>query len=148
MSAYQKASHIDFLPSVMCLLKSITLYAQIHQFCDNQSQILLLRLVIFSRKSPKKMLDLLKDIHNSPLFLGSMFFQVWKTYAGQRWRRMTKQTYNQDWIRRHGCKSYCFFEWLSPKLKKLWKEFFEDPETFLWKIFLSLKEDYIGMFIS
>ena len=88
MSAYQKASHIDFLPSVMCLLKSITLYAQIHQFCDNQSQILLLRLVIFSRKSPKKMLDLLKDIHNSPSSLVQCFSKSGKPMldrGGEEW---------------------------------------------------------------
>ena len=40
-------------------LKSITLNTQIHQFCDNQSEKLL-RLIIFARKSRKKMLELLK----------------------------------------------------------------------------------------
>ena len=46
-------------------LKSITLYTQIHLFCDNLSQKLL-RLIIFSWESPKKVLDLLKDTQNSP----------------------------------------------------------------------------------
>ena len=43
----------------------IIYYSQIHQFCDNQSQKLL-RLTLFSWKSPKKMLDLLKDTQSSP----------------------------------------------------------------------------------
>ena len=46
-------------------LKSITLYTQIHQFCNNQSQKLL-RLTIFSWKSPNKVLDLLKGTQNFP----------------------------------------------------------------------------------
>ena len=46
-------------------LKSITLYTQINQFCDNQSQKLL-RLTIFSWNKPKKILDLLKDTQNFP----------------------------------------------------------------------------------
>ena len=45
-------------------LKGINLYTQIHQFCENQLQKLL-RLTIFSWKSPKKMLELFKDIKNS-----------------------------------------------------------------------------------
>ena len=43
---------------------SITLYSQIHQFCDHQSQILL-RLTMLSWKSPKKLFYLLKETHNS-----------------------------------------------------------------------------------
>ena len=46
-------------------LGSIILYTQIRQFCDNQSQKLLI-LTIVSRKSPKQMLALLKDTQNSP----------------------------------------------------------------------------------
>ena len=40
----------------MKILKSITLYTQIHQFCANQPQKLL-RLTIFLWKSPQKMFD-------------------------------------------------------------------------------------------
>ena len=46
ISIYQKACHIDLLAS-MKFLRSITLYTQIHQFCNYQSQKLL-RLTIFS----------------------------------------------------------------------------------------------------
>ena len=46
-------------------LNIITLYTQIHQFYDSQSQKLL-RLTAFLWKIPKKLLDLLKDIQNSP----------------------------------------------------------------------------------
>ena len=60
---------------------------------SNQSQKLL-RLAIFSWRSPKKMLDLLKDTHNSTP-PGSMLCQVWKSYAKQWWPEMTKQTCNQ-----------------------------------------------------
>ena len=45
ISVYQGACHIEFLTS-MKRLKSITLYTQIHQFLDNQSQKLL-RITIF-----------------------------------------------------------------------------------------------------
>ena len=44
--------------------KSVTFYAQIHQFCNNQSQKLLKK--YFYEKVLKKMLDLLKDTQNSP----------------------------------------------------------------------------------
>ena len=37
MSVYHKAYHID-LQAYMKSLRSITVYSQIHQFCDNQSQ--------------------------------------------------------------------------------------------------------------
>ena len=40
MSVYKKACDVDFLASMKSLM-SITLYTQIHQFCDNQSQKLL-----------------------------------------------------------------------------------------------------------
>ena len=63
ISVYQKACHIDFLDS-MKSLRSIILYTQINQLCENQSEELL-RLTIFLWKSPKKMLDLLKDTQNS-----------------------------------------------------------------------------------
>ena len=48
-------------------MKSITLFTQIHQFSDNQQT--LLGLTRFSWKSPKNLLDLLKDSQNflSPL---------------------------------------------------------------------------------
>ena len=46
-------------------LKSITLNTQIHQFCDNQSEKLL-RLIIFSRKSRKKMSEFLKIPRTPP----------------------------------------------------------------------------------
>ena len=46
-------------------LKNITLYTQIHQFWDNESQKFL-RLITFSWKSPKKLLHLLRDTQNSP----------------------------------------------------------------------------------
>ena len=46
-------------------LKSIILCTEIRQFRDNQSQKLL-RPIIFSRKNPKKVLNLLKDTQNSP----------------------------------------------------------------------------------
>ena len=49
-------------------LKSLALYTQIHQICDNQLQKLL-RVTIFLRTSPKKMLDLLRDTKNPPSVL-------------------------------------------------------------------------------
>ena len=58
-------------------LKRINLYTQIYQFCENQLQKLL-RVTIFSWKSPKKMLELLKDIKNSAAAMVQCCVKSWK----------------------------------------------------------------------
>ena len=75
-------------------LKSITVYTQIHQFCDNQWQKLL-RVAIFSSKSSEKIFDLLKDTERPPLSPSSMLRQGLKRYVRQSCPRMSKQTWKQ-----------------------------------------------------
>ena len=71
----QKAGHIHFLVS-MNSLKSITIYTQIHQFCENQPQRLL-RFTTFHEKSPEKCQTCSKVPIISPL-PGTMLCQVCK----------------------------------------------------------------------
>ena len=92
-------------------LKNITLYTQIHQFCDNESQKLL-RLITFSWKSPKKLLHLLRDTQNSPSPWLNVVSRMEKLcYSRQSWPGMTKQTCNQHWIKSQGVQVSLFL-WL------------------------------------
>ena len=92
-------------------LKNITLYTQIHQFWDNESQKFL-RLITFSWK-------VLKNCYTCseiPRILPPPWFNVVSRteklcYSRQSWPGMTKETCNQHWIKSQGVQVSLFL-WL------------------------------------
>ena len=124
ISVDQKSCHIELLTSIKSL-KSITLYTQIYQLWDNQSQNLL-RPTIFLWKSTKNVrLALIPRISlPSWLNLVASLGKLCDTLV-------TELTCKQG---RWGSQSHYFCDWLSPKLRKFWRGIFNISENFFDKL--------------
>ena len=78
---YHKACHID-LQAAMKSLKTITLYIQIHHLYDNWCQKLL-RVAIFSSKSPKKYLTCSNVLKIPPYLWLNVFPRLKKPFQAE-----------------------------------------------------------------